>query len=116
MEDPSQGTLFISVANPEGSGKEELKKFGIIVRNERGTFIHKLYSRNRKKKIIQLYNLNPNTIWKEIKAPAFQEQLTILDQYLLSDKHQEERFQYLLIMLKEVEHETTLAQWFLHQQ
>ena len=99
MDDPERGVFIISIANPEGSAKEELKKFGTIVRHQDGTSILNLKSRNRiKKKIIQEFQLNPNTPWREIKDPNFAQELKSLEQKELQVRH---RYKFALLLVKE---------------
>jgi len=99
VDDPERGVFIISIANPEGSAKEELKKFGTIVRHQDGTSILNLKSRNRiKKKIIQEFQLNPNTPWREIKDPNFAQELKSLEQKELQVRH---RYKFALLLVKE---------------
>lgn len=93
VEDPEKGIFFISIIGE--NAVKEVKKFGTIVRYDGGTDV---IPRSRKKKIIQSYNINPNTPWKEIKDPDFNNAIRNLE---TKDLQVRRRYKVALLYAKE---------------
>ena len=97
--DDEAGIFLISMASPEGSAKEELKKYGAIVRHQDGTSTFDVSkARNKKKKISQMFHISPTAHWKEIREASFQAELKALEQKELLVRH---RYKFAFLYVKE---------------
>jgi len=76
LEDVAKGLVIVSLP---GGENEQQKRCGAIVRSDLGNQQIRLKSRNRRKTIGQMLQLSPNTVWREIRDPTFQDALVTFE-------------------------------------